>query len=76
MPVSYRPLWITLAERGLKKGFLKEPPISLATSTLAKLGKNEPVALEVIERICLTLGIPIEKVVGVVKKGEDSATSG
>lgn len=67
MPISYRPLWVSLAERGLKKGFLKEPPISLSTATLAKMGKDEPVALEVVERICLALDIPVEKVLKVDK---------
>jgi DNA-binding Xre family transcriptional regulator len=51
----------------LKKGFLKEPPISLSTATLAKMGKDEPVALEVVERICLALDIPVEKVLKVDK---------
>lgn len=63
MAISYIPLWVTLAERGLKKGYLKEPPIELATATLAKLGRDEYVSLEVIDRICSEMNIPIEKVV-------------
>jgi len=36
---------------------------AVSTATLAKLGKNEYVALEIIDRICTDLGCPIEAVV-------------
>lgn len=60
--VSYKPLWHTLVARDLKKmDLVKRGAVSRAT--LAKLGKNEYVALEVIDRICTDLGCPIEAVV-------------
>jgi DNA-binding Xre family transcriptional regulator len=64
MAVSYRPLWISLAERGMKKGDLIETA-GLSSSTVAKLGKNERVSLEVIEKISASLRIGIEKIVTV-----------
>jgi DNA-binding Xre family transcriptional regulator len=36
---------------------------TVSTATLAKLGKNEYVALEVLDRICTDLRCPIEAVV-------------
>ncbi len=60
--VSYKPLWHTLLSMDLKKmDLVKRGAVSRAT--LAKLGKNEYVALEVIDRICTDLGCPIEAVV-------------
>jgi DNA-binding Xre family transcriptional regulator len=62
MPMSFRPLWITLAERGLKKGYLREE-VGIAGSTVAKMSKDESVSMDVLERICDALNIPIEKVI-------------
>ena len=60
--VSYKPLWHTLLSMDLKKmDLVKRGAVSRAT--LAKLGKNEYVALVVIDRICTDLGCPIEAVV-------------
>lgn len=63
---SYKPLWMTLIEKELKKTDLCEL-IGIAGSTLAKMGKNEYVALEVINRICQYLDVPVEKVIRYVK---------
>lgn len=60
--VSFKPLWHTLLSLDLKKMDLVKRGI-VSTATLAKLGKNEYVALEVIDRICTELGCPIEAVV-------------
>jgi putative transcriptional regulator len=62
MSISFRPLWISLAERGLKKGFLKET-LGISTATLAKMGKDELVSLEVIQRICEEMDLPVERVI-------------
>lgn len=64
MGISYRPLWISLAERGLKKGDLMDN-VGLSSSTVAKLGKDQRVSLEVIEKISAFLKIGIEKIVAV-----------
>jgi len=62
MAISYRPLWISLAERGMKKGDLINIA-GLSSSTVAKLGKDERVSLEVIEKISISLQIGIEKII-------------
>ena len=47
--LNYTKLWLLLENRGMKKTDLKEV---ISGSTLAKLGKNEPISSTVIEKIC------------------------
>ena len=62
MAISYKPLWHQLVERNMKKLEFRDH-VGISNGTLAKLGKNEPVAMDVIEKICLTLNCKIEDVV-------------
>ncbi len=52
--VSYNRLWHKLVDLKMNKSELREAS-GISTSTLAKLGKNEIVSLEVLEKICDTL---------------------
>ena len=62
MKISYKPLFRQLLELDMKKmDLLRTAKIS--TSTLAKLGKNEPVKLEMLVRICQALHCRLEDVV-------------
>ena len=60
--VSYKPLWHTLLSHDLKKSDLVKRGTG-SSATMAKMGKNEYVALEVLDRICTDLGCSIEAVV-------------
>ena len=51
MPVSYDRLWKKLIDEKMNRTELKNR-IGVSTTTLAKLGKNEQVSLDVLERIC------------------------
>ena len=54
MSISYNKLWKLLIDKSMKKKDL----ISLAglsTSTLAKMGKNQQVSMDVIIRLCKAL---------------------
>ena len=53
MAVSYRPLMHTLVERGVSKQDLRN--LGISPATISKLGKDEYVALSVIDRICQIL---------------------
>lgn len=54
MTVSYNGLWKILIDNNMKKvDLIKTAGIS--SSTLAKMGKGEPVSLEVLGRICKKL---------------------
>ena len=64
MKLTYEPLWDTLKEKKLKKTDLCEKA-GLSRSTLAKMGKEEYVALEVVERICNGLSCQVQDVIEV-----------
>ena len=64
MKLIYAPLWDTLKNKELKKTDLCNLA-GLSRNTLAKMGKEEYVALEVVERICNGLSCRIEDVVEV-----------
>jgi DNA-binding Xre family transcriptional regulator len=54
MGISYKPLFIQLATKGLKKTDLYKLA-NLSSSAVAKFAKGEPVSLDIIERICKAL---------------------
>lgn len=66
MHISYNKLWKLLIDKGMKKKDLKAFA-SLSSSSIAKLGKNEPVTLEVLMRICIALDCNIGDVIEFVK---------
>lgn len=72
--VSYNPLWKILIDKNMNKLELAAAA-GFSTATLAKLGKNEYVALSVIEKICTTLGCPIESVVEITLNEEREANN-
>lgn len=70
MALSYNRLWKLLIDKGIKKMELRDM-IGISNSTLAKLGKNEPVALTVIEKMCEILNCQIGDVVEYVPHQKD-----
>ena len=62
--ISYDPLWKKCIDLKLSKTQMAEKA-EISKNTLAKLGKNEYVALEMIERICMNLEIPVQDVLEV-----------
>ena len=53
-PISYKKLWDMLKTRKMKKKDLQELT-GISPTTMAKLGKNESVAVDVLVRICTAL---------------------
>ena len=53
--VNYDKLWVILNERGMMKTELIRAA-KISTNAMAKLGKNEDVRVEVLAKICVTLG--------------------
>ena len=64
MKLTYDPLWDTLKSRNMKKKDLCSIA-GLSRNTMAKMGKEEYVALEVVERICNSLSCHIQEVIEV-----------
>ncbi len=54
MTISYKPLLKLLIDKDLKKQDLAKMA-GISKVTLAKLSKNDPVSLDVIDRICAAL---------------------
>jgi DNA-binding Xre family transcriptional regulator len=54
MGISYRPLFVLLAQKGLKKTDLYQLA-NLTPNTVARFAKGEQVGLEIIERLCKAL---------------------
>lgn len=51
MKISYKKLWIRLAEKEISKATLRKD-LNIATGTMTKLRRNEEVALSILLRIC------------------------
>ncbi|MEF2918534.1 MAG: helix-turn-helix transcriptional regulator [Eubacterium sp.] len=66
MKISYKPLFRQLLERNMGKMDLLRAA-NLSTTTLSKLGKNQPVKLEMLMKICEAFHCRIEDVVEFVE---------
>ena len=65
MSISYNKLWKLLIDKGmLKKDLMAATKIT--ASTMAKMGKNEPVSLDVLIRICKVLECNIGDILDVI----------
>lgn len=67
--LSYNPLWHTLLDKNMKKSELCTVA-GISSVTLAKLGKNENVNINIIDRICTALNCHIEDVVEILPNKE------
>ena len=67
MSVSYKKLWKLLIDKDMKKEELRIAA-NLSTNTMAKLGKNENVSMDVMLRICKVLECNIGDVVDATEK--------
>ena len=68
MAVRYEKLWNILRERNmLKTDLIREAKIT--TNAMARLGKNEDVRVEVLAKICNTLGCTLDDIIEINIKG-------
>lgn len=63
---SFNPLWKTLIDKNIKKTNLQEQ-IECSSTTIATMGKNQYVSMEILDRICNKLDCKIEDVIEHVK---------
>lgn len=61
MAVDYVRLWKLLLDKGMKKTDLKSEA-GISSNVLAKLGKNEYVSMETMEKLCMSLNCNIEDI--------------
>ena len=62
MTISYNRLWKLLIDKGIKRTELKRLA-GVSTNVIAKLGKNKPVAMETLAKICTALQCGIDDIV-------------
>ena len=60
--ISYNPLWKKLIDFKMTKTALAEKA-GISRSTIAKMRKDEAVNLDLIEKVCQALDVPIHDVV-------------
>ena len=67
MSISYKKLWKLLIDHNMNESDLAKAT-KMSPNTIAKLGKNESVSLEVLVRICQVLNCDIGDIVEIVKR--------
>ena len=75
MAVSYNKLWKMLIDKGMKRTELRDA-VDMSTNTLAKLGKNDYISLEILNRICTYLECDIGDVMEFVPENQSSDNTG
>lgn len=67
MALSYNKLWKLLIDKGMTKTEMRLKA-DISTTTLAKLGKNETVSMEVLLRICKVLDSNVGDIMDVINE--------
>ena len=75
MAVSYRKLWKLLIDKDMKKKDLRITS-GISTNALAKLGKNERVTTDVIDKICCALNCDVGDIMEIIDDGQDHTVQG
>lgn len=70
MAISYNKLWKQMIDHNLNKTQLKERA-QISTNAVAKLGKNEAVSMETIEKICRVLSCDIGDVMEFIDESNE-----
>ena len=71
MPVCYNKLWKILIDKNLKRTDLKECA-GISFNVLAKMGKDETVSMESIEKICIALDCNVGDILEVVNDEKET----
>lgn len=71
MSVSYKKLWIVLAEKEMSRAELRKKA-EIAPNTMTKLGRNEYVAMPILDKICKTLGTDYGDIMEYIPKNKKS----
>lgn len=75
MAVSYNKLWEMLIDKGMKRTELRDA-VDMSTNTLAKLGKNDYISLEILNRICSYLECDIGDVMEFIPDNKSTDNAG
>ena len=67
MPISYNKLWKILIDKKLNRTDLKENA-GISFNVLARMGKDEPVSMDSIEKICVALRCNVGDIMEIVEE--------
>lgn len=71
MSVDYSKLWKVLIDKKMNKSQLKDAA-HISTNAVAKLGKNESVSLDTLEKICVALDCNIEDIIDFIPNEKET----
>lgn len=69
MPFNYNKLWKLLIDKGITKEELRVAA-NLSPNTIAAMGKNKSVSLDVIDKICKSLNCEPNEVFDYIRENE------
>ena len=69
MKYSYNKLWKLLIDRKISKTQMRTLA-GISTNVLAKMGKDEPVAMDSLAKICISLDCGIDDIVEVINENK------
>ena len=69
MQISYNKLWKKMIDKNINRTQLKEQA-KISTNAVAKLGKNEPISMETLEKICKVLECNIGEIMEFIYDGD------
>lgn len=75
MQISYNKLWKKMIDQNINRTQLKEKA-KISTNAVAKLGKNEPVSMETLDKICRVFECDIGDVMEFVNENNENQTNG
>lgn len=67
MDITYKKLWKVLIDKEMNKTQLKDKA-GVSSNVIAKLGKNEPVAIETLVKIAVALDVDISEIIGLEER--------
>lgn len=65
MAISYKKLWKLLIDRDMKKKDLQKAA-GISSTSITKLGKNENVNTEILQKVCIALQCDISDIMEIV----------
>lgn len=66
IPITYNKLWKLLIDKNMNKTQLKNAA-KLSSNIIAKMGRDEPVSVETLVKICLVLDADIGEIIELKK---------
>jgi len=73
MNVNYNKLWKLLIDKGMNKTELQSAT-KISTTVIAKMGKSEPVRMDILMRICSVLEYNIGDIIDFIPSRDDKQT--